>query len=349
MGKLVNRAALRWIVVALVASLTLMTTACGIRNEAEPAKQTGPAQSAREIRIGYLNVMDDAQVLLAYDGGFYEQQGLKVELKQFSSGTDLIKAIVGGQVDAGVLGFTNALTWSSKGADLKVVGGAQLGFHSILVKNDSGIKSVAELKGKRLASQKPGSTADVVLTGVILPKAGLSVQDLKMSYVEPAAAIQALNAGAVDAAFVFEPYDQIAQKRFKAQRIYEIGKEWPFPCMVVITSGDVLKKDRELITRMLDAQKSAIDLLQQDSKKAASLIAKRFIEGDTLDTPQGKIAAVDVIKDAIDSQVFNWEITPDQIKRMQELADIMQQQGTLNTTVKVDDILDLSWQKSVQQ
>lgn len=358
MKKTSKPAVSRWITALLAGALALTVSACGIKNEGGPAGQANNAQTntaqpvkkeTKDIRIGYLNVMDDAQALLAYDAGFYEQQGLKVDLKQFSSGTDLIKAIVGGQLDAGVLGFTNALTWSSKGADLKVVGGAQMGFHSILVKSDSGIKSVADLKGKRLASQKPGSTADVVLTGVTLPKAGLTVNDLKMNYVEPAAAIQALDAGTVDAAFVFEPYDEIAQKRFNAQRIYEVGKEWPFPCMVVITSGDVLKKDRELINRMLDAQKSAIDMLQKDSKKAASLITKRFIDGDSLDTPKGKVTAVDVIKDAIDSQSFNWEITPDQIKRMQELSDIMLQQGSLDKAVKVEDVLDLSWQQSVKK
>lgn len=308
----------------------------------------GAVKEAKKITIGYLNVMDDAQAILAYDAGLYKQAGLDVDLKLFSSGTDLVKAIVGGQVDAGVLGFTNALTWASQGADVKVVGGAQLGFHSILVNKDSSIKSVEDLKGKKLASQKPGSTADVVLNGVILKNANLSNKDLDMKYVEPANAIQALQANQVDAAFVFEPFDKIAQKQFGAKQIYEIGKSWPFPCMVVITSGDVLKRDRELVNRMLDAQKQAIEMLQKDSQKAAELITKRFIEGDSLDTPSGKVTSTSIIKESIDSQVFTWEVTPDQIKRMQEIADIMQAQGSLSKPVKVEDVLDLSWQQKLK-
>src|SRR5690606_27144619 len=92
-----------------------------------------PAYAAEKLRVGYLRVMDDAQAILAYEGGFYKQHGLDVELIEFASGTDLIKAIIGGQIDTGVLGFTNAAAWSSRGADLKVVGGAQHGFHSIVV------------------------------------------------------------------------------------------------------------------------------------------------------------------------------------------------------------------------
>src|SRR5690606_13496794 len=93
-----------------------------------------PAVAAEKLKVGFLRVMDDAQAIAAYEGGFYEKHGLDVELVEFSSGTDLIKAIVGGQLDTGVLGFTNGASWSSRGADLKVVGGAQHGFHAIVVR-----------------------------------------------------------------------------------------------------------------------------------------------------------------------------------------------------------------------
>src|SRR5690554_6844321 len=98
---------------------------------------------AEEFRVGYVRVMDDAQAMLAYEADLYKKHGLDAELIEFSSGTDLIKAIVGGQLDIGVLGFSNAFTWVSRGADLKIVGGAQRGYHSILARTDSGINTVA--------------------------------------------------------------------------------------------------------------------------------------------------------------------------------------------------------------
>ncbi len=309
-----------------------------------PSESAAPKKEVKELKVGYLNVMDDAQAMLAFDAKIYEKNALNVKMQAFESGTDLIKAMVGGDVDAGVLGFTNAVTWASKGAGLKVVGGAQMGFHSILVRNDSGINSIADLKGKRLASQKAGSTADIVLSGVSLPSAKLSKEDLKMVYVEPAQAIQSLAGGAVDAAFVFEPYDKIATKTMPVKQIYEVGNVWPFPCMVVITTDDVLKKNREGINRMLDAQKEAIAMLETDSQKAADFITKRFIEGDTVKTDKGDVKATTIIKESIDSQQFNWDITPEHIKTMQEISDIMLNQKVLDKAVKVEDILDLTWQ-----
>lgn len=338
------------ITMALMALLLLLLAACGTTNEQSDANtdniNTTPSD---KVRIGYVNVMDDAQVMLAKDAGIYQKHGLDVELTMFSSGTDLIKSIVGGQLDAGVLGFTNAATWSARGADLKVVGGAQMGYHSILVRDDSGIQTVADLKGKSLASQKEGSTADIVLNGVTLKEAGLSKKDLNMVYVSPSVAVQSLAAGKVDAAFLFEPYDRIASYTSPVSRIYEIGDVWPFPCMVVITSAETLEGRKDVIHRVLDAQKEAIEMLNDDPARAAEYLAHRFIEGDTLDTPDGPVAAVDIITEAIQSQTFTWEITPEQIDRMQEIADIMLEQGVLEEQIDVKQILDLTWQQQQQQ
>ncbi len=311
------------------------------------------ALAAEKFKVGYLRVMDDAQVIAAYEGGLYQKHGLDVELVEFKSGTDLIKAIVGGQLDTGVLGFTNAASWSSKGADLKVVGGAQHGYHAIVVRDDTGIDSVADLKGHSLASQKEGSTADTVLRGVVLKNAGLKPDDLTIMGVSPQVAVQSLVGKRVDAAFLFEPQASIAKLIAPVKQIYEIGEVWPFPCMVVITSGETLKKNKEGVWKSLDAQREAIDLMQSKPEEAAKLIAGYFISEPTLKTlKNGDVPREDIIRDAIKSQTFSPLLTPEELTRMQEIADIMQEQGALKTKdgspFLVNTIVDLEWQKTRQ-
>jgi NitT/TauT family transport system substrate-binding protein len=310
----------------------------------------GQASAAEKFKVGYLRVMDDAQAIAAYEGGFYKKHGLDVELIEFKSGTDLIKAIVGGQLDSGVLGFTNAVAWASKGADLKVVGGAQHGYHAIVVREDTGIKDVAGLKGKTLASQAEGSTADTVLKGVVLKNAGLKPDDVNVMGVSPQVAVQSLVGKRVDAAFLFEPQARIAQLIAPVKQIYEIGEVWPFPCMVVITSGETLKKRRADVWKSLDAQREAIELMQKKPEQAAKLIAGYFISEPTLKTlKHGDVPREDVIRDAIKSQTFSAVLTPKEQLRMQEIADILQEQGSLKTRdgkpFDVKSITDLSWQK----
>jgi NitT/TauT family transport system substrate-binding protein len=310
----------------------------------------GSAMAAEKFKVGYLRVMDDAQAIAAYEGGFYKKHGLDVELMEFKSGTDLIKALVSGQVDSGVLGFTNAVAWASKGADLKVVGGAQLGYHALVAREDVGISKVADLKGKILASQAEGSTADTVLKGVVLKQAGLKPDDVQVMGVSPQVAVQSLAAKRVDAAFLFEPQATIAQLIAPTKQVYEIGEVWPFPCMVVITSGETLKKRKDAVWKSLDAQREAIDLLQKKPAEASKLIASYFIAEPTLKTlKKGELPREAVITDAIKSQTFNAALTQKELSRMQEIAGIMQEQGALKTLdgkpYDVNKVIDLSWQK----
>ena len=309
-----------------------------------------PAMAQEKFKVGYLRVMDDAQAILAHEAGLYKKQGLDVELIEFKSGTDLIKAIVGGQLHSGVLGFTNAIAWASRGADLKVVGGAQNGYHAMIVRNDSGIKQIADLKGRTIASQAPGSTADTVLKGVVFEQAGLKSDDVNVMGVSPQVAVQSLAGKRVDGAFLFEPQASIAKAIAPVTQIYEIGEVWPFPCMVVITSGDVLKKRKADLWKSLDAQKQAIDMLQQKPGEAAKFIAAQFIAEPSLKTlDQGEIPREAVITEAIKTQVFNAALGEKELSRMQEIAGIMQAQGSLKTRdgkpFEVEQIIDLSWQK----
>lgn len=269
-------------------------------------------KALKRLKIGYLNVMDDAQTMLAKDGGFYAKNGLDVELQVFSSGTDLIKGIV-----------------------RRATAGRRIGLHE----HDSGIKTVADLKGKKLASQQKGSTADIVLNGVVLPQAGPTPKDLTMIYVDPAVAVQSLMAGQVDAAFVFEPYESIATATAEVEVIYEVGKVWPFPCMVVITSGKQLAEDREAINALLDAQKEAMLMMEKQPRAAAKLLYKWFIQEEQLAGTKGAVPAVDVVQKAIESQMFHWEI------KTEEVIAIMLKQGLIKNSVEVNTILDLSWQK----
>lgn len=326
-----------WIVGSLLSLLAVTTVMA----------DTPPLEA---INVGYVRVMDDAQVLVAHEGGYFQQQGLAAKLVEFSSGTDLIKAIVGGQLDYGVLGFTNAFSWASRGADLKVIGGAQHGYHSIVVRNDTEISDVAGLKGHSLASQREGSTADVVLKGVVLKEAGLTDQDVQILGVNPAVAVQALVAGNVDAAFLFEPYDRIAQLVAPVTQIYEIGDVWPFPCMVVITSGKALQDKKALLWKALEAQKDAIDLLTNQPHQAAKLIAHYFIAEPTLKTlTRGELSREEVITEAIKTQVFSAWLTAAEVQRMHEIKGFMEERGMIRRgSLDIDQVVDLSWQNQQQ-
>src|SRR3546814_7409610 len=87
------------------------------------------------------------------------------------------------------------------------------------------------------------------------------------------------------------------------------------------------------------------------SSDLAKLIASYFIAEPTLKTlKHGDLPREDIIRDAIKSQTFSPILTEQEQARMQEIADIMQAQGSLKTrdgkAFDVSKIIDLAWQKT---
>jgi len=308
----------------------------------------GPVDAATDkLRVGYVHVFDDAPVVIARDAGFFAAQGLDAQVTAFTSGPTLVKGLVTGQLDVGVLGFTNALTWAAQGADLKIIGKVQDGYHALIVRKDRGISSLAGLKGRSLATQAVGSTADIVLKGVVLKKAGLSDRDLEFVYTSPATALASLRAGRVDAAFLFEPYDTIARLSLPVTELHEVGKSWPFPCMVLIVPGKLIAEKPEVVRKTLASVKQSVEFMKAKPQEASRLLAPAFMHEDSLDS--GAVSADEVMRKSLATQVFDWRLSPADLKRMEELSAIMRDLGLLKKDVPLSSVVDLRWQRQLEQ
>jgi len=303
--------------------------------------------SAQQIRVGYVHVFDDAPVLIAQDGGFFKDQDLNVNLQAFTSGPSLAKGLVSNQLEIGVMGFTNALSWSAQGADLYIVGKVQSGYHAMVTRADSGITDLSDLQGKSIATQGVGSTADVVLKGVVLPAGNLQENDVHLLHTAPATALQSLLAGRVDAAFLFEPFDRFLRHQTSTVELYEIGKEWPFPCMVVVVSGEFMRTNPTALRNFLDAIKLSIEFMESNPVEAATLLVPHFLPSGELATSKGAIPGVQIMNEAISTQTFAWYLSDHDLRRMEEIQEIMLEQGLLTSKVEVSEIVDLSWQEKL--
>ena len=168
-----------------------------------------PALGGEKLRIGYLPVTGHAKFFVAQEQGFFAAEGLDVELVQFVNSADGINALNAGKLDVGAFGTTAPLVHISKGTDLRIIGGV-MGEDAAIVAtqaNAAAIKSIADLKGKRIATVRL-ATGDAVLRGA-LHDAGLdwkkdvSIFELK----NPPAVIEAVKTAQVDAGVVWGPHD----------------------------------------------------------------------------------------------------------------------------------------------
>jgi sulfonate transport system substrate-binding protein len=184
-----------------------------------PAFAAAPALGeTRTIRIG---VQKYGTLIVLQVRGALEKRlaplGVGVEWTEFPGGPQLLEALAAGSIDFGTTGEAPPVFAQAAGAELVYSGvepPAPKG-EAILVPKDSPIKSVADLKGKRIALNK-GSNVHYLLVQA-LAKVGLSPADVTPVYLAPADGRAAFESGDVDAWVIWDPFLAAAQKASDAR------------------------------------------------------------------------------------------------------------------------------------
>lgn len=174
----------------------------------------------KAIRIGFQKY---GKLVLLKTKGTLDQKlkalGYNVTWTEFQFGPPLLEAINVGAIDFGNTGETPPVFAQAAGAPIRYVAyepPAQQG-EAILVQNNSPLKSVAELKGKKVAVAK-GSNAHYLLVKA-LEKAGVKFSEITPAYLAPADARAAFESGAVDAWSIWDPYQAAAEKTLEAKTL----------------------------------------------------------------------------------------------------------------------------------
>src|ERR1700685_776804 len=177
------------------------------------------AQNADNVlRIGYQKY--GTLVLLKARGSLEKRltpMHVQVKWTEFPAGPQLLKGLNVGSIDFGTAGEAPPIFAQAAGADLVYVGNeppASTG-EAILVPKDSPIKTVADLKGKKVALNK-GSNVHFLLVK-LLEKAGVQYTDIDTIFLTPADARAAFERGSVDAWAIWEPFLSAAERQTGAR------------------------------------------------------------------------------------------------------------------------------------
>lgn len=172
------------------------------------------AAPPKQIRIGW---QKNSVVALARAGGDLEthfaDRGIGIEWLEFTSGPPLLEALAAGALDFGHTGDVPPLFALAARADLVLAGQYESSAEgsAILVQQDSPIRSLADLKGRRLAFKRGSSAHNVALQ--LLRSAGLTLNDVTQVDLAPQDAATAFASGAIDAWSIWDPYTAAAQAR----------------------------------------------------------------------------------------------------------------------------------------
>jgi sulfonate transport system substrate-binding protein len=167
----------------------------------------------KEIRIGYQKT---GVLVIARQQAVLEKRfaGKQIGIKwiEFTSGPPLLEAMSTGSVDLGAVGDTPPIFAQAANANIVYIAGSPItNGQGILVPASSGIRGIADLKGKRVGFTRGTSAHNVVIA--TLEKAGLTYEDITPVYLAPPDAGPAFANGSIEAWAVWDPYFAIGEKR----------------------------------------------------------------------------------------------------------------------------------------
>lgn len=204
--------------------LALIAAGCSSANAgsttASSGASSGSKASTTDVSQVTLHIGDQAgsgsQALLTA-AGLISKLPFKVTWSDFTSGPPMLQAMAAGAVDIGSVGNAPPVFAAAGGDNLAIVGAFQANPHgsALLVPKNSPIHSIAQLKGKRIAVAQ-GSSADYHLL-TVLKKAGLTVHDVSLDYLQPADGLAALASGHVDAWDIWSPFIEQAEAQDHAR------------------------------------------------------------------------------------------------------------------------------------
>ncbi len=277
-----------------IVSLLLVIAAASIAGLA--TLQTLTTQAA-DVRIAVEFNDHSAAFWVALEKGYFDEEGVKVTYKVFSTGLELSAAMKAGDVDMAIACLGPVLVIADKGYDIRLV--EMLHNHGYSLVARPGISSIDELKGATISATGPGSPTWLLLH-LINDEYGL---DATIKRMKPQIAINALIAGEIDAAVLPEHYATLAVER-GAKRILTSQDIWPdMPGSGLVVTADFLKQHPGIVRKVAAALRKATEFINKHPDEAAAIVAK-YLGSD----PETMRKSMSYLK-------YTTQIDRDQIKR----------------------------------
>ena len=264
----------------LAAALALSLTACGgssSNSDASAAADSG----ATHLRLIYSPSLCAAPMYIAIENGYFEDEGLDIEQVTVDA-AHVSEAIGADQVEIGKM-----LQPIENGLPIKFTTGLHTGCTKLLVPGGSNIKSIADLKGKKIGV--PGlADAATVVSKRSLSAAGIGVTDQNMevefSVYSRNDLAQALQNGAVDAIALGDPAASIAEEQYGLTALIDTATDPEYKdeyCCAAFVTSKLAEENPKAAAAFTRAVQKASQWVQENPDETAKIITeKEYVSGD---------------------------------------------------------------------
>ncbi len=314
--------------VTLLMTMLLSLTACGEKKEGKTA-----------VRIAYFPNITHAQALYMKNRQSLEKtwkDHCNVSWKSFNAGPAEMEAIFAGEIDLGYIGPVPALSANVKSnGDVKIISNATDAGSVLLKRKNSGIQSIKDLSGKKVAVPQLGNTQHLCLLH-LLEENGLKTTDkggtVTVNASSNADILNLIDNNSVDAALVPEPWGATIEKNGNAEILLDekqVFQEGNYPVAVVVASSDFMDEHPDLVKEFLKAHEDASVSINQNTSEAMNIVNAE------IEKATGKSIETDILETAFARMKINTKINSETILAF---AKISHDEGFINKIPEEKDV-----------
>lgn len=260
---------------------------------------TRASAEMKTINFGYQTTSWGSIGMIAEAKDLFKKAGADVKVFQFSSGKDTRNAMISSRIDVGVIGVTPFIIGAAKG-DMEAIALALYGSKTLAVVAGakSGIKTLKDLKGKKVGSQL-GSSTDFIFQSQIMPKAGLTKDDVQIVNVRFQNHVSALVSRSIDAFAGVEPFPSVAEVNGIGKVLTDYSA-YDLQPIILAANTKTIKENHENLVAFTRGWLDAVKIYQDHRPEAAKIVLDFF-----------KKTGFDVNEKIINLMLSKIDVTPD--------------------------------------
>ena len=297
------------------------------------------AQGRTKVKVGYLHTPAvDGHIFVGQQIGSFAKQGLDLELVKFNTGLELFQAMIGGSLDMLATGAVLSNFPARGQGKAFLMNNIEYATAQLWVREDSGIKTLADLKGKQV-STTTGTTAHVFLDRALRTN-NIDPKDVNVVNQRMPEAVSSFISGAVPAVALWVPFDSVIKKQLPgARRLIDASAFFPQAAIMGgwAAGNDYYAKNPAVIRKVIAGWADANALITSKPDEAAEMLQKTQYSDVPLPDFKEQFKAskyytnAEWRKNYQDGTVTKW---------LQQVTDFFVATGNIPNAVKAQDYFD---------
>jgi NitT/TauT family transport system substrate-binding protein len=239
------------------------------------------AQARTKVKIGYLHTLAvDGQIWTGINRGSFAKEGVDLDMVQFTTGLELFQAMIGGSIDMLATGAVISNFPARGQGKAFLINDVEFATAQLWVREDMGLKSFAELKGKKI-STTTGTTAHVFLDNALRANGIDPTKDVEIVNQRMSEAVASFISGAVPAVALWVPFNIVVRDKVpQAKMLVDASAYYPQAAIVGgwATRADYYEKNYDVIPRIIRGWVDANDYFVKNPDATLEMLQKNYYQ-----------------------------------------------------------------------